>query len=95
MKTIQRGEVHWVQLDPARGSEMAKCRPIKLESDPSYDAVMHELQRLSAETATPPKGKWASDPHSLNRHHFGANLDTQFFLDRGKDCRNIAHGRIA
>ena len=27
MKTIQRGEVHWVQLDPARGSEMAKRRP--------------------------------------------------------------------
>ena len=27
MKTIQRGEVHWVQLDPARGSEMAKSRP--------------------------------------------------------------------
>ena len=27
MKSIQRGEVHWVQLDPARGSEMAKRRP--------------------------------------------------------------------
>jgi len=27
MKTIQRGEVHWVQLDPARGSEMTKRRP--------------------------------------------------------------------
>jgi len=27
VKTIQRGEVHWVQLDPARGSEMAKRRP--------------------------------------------------------------------
>ena len=27
MKNIQRGEVHWVQLDPARGSEMAKRRP--------------------------------------------------------------------
>ena len=27
MKTIQRGEVHWVQLDPARDSEMAKRRP--------------------------------------------------------------------
>jgi mRNA interferase MazF len=27
MKTIQRGEVHWVQLDLARGSEMAKRRP--------------------------------------------------------------------
>ena len=27
MKSIQRGEVHWVHLDPARGSEMAKRRP--------------------------------------------------------------------
>ena len=27
MKSIQRGEVHWVKLDPARGSEMAKRRP--------------------------------------------------------------------
>ena len=27
MKSIQRGEVHWVQLDPTRGSEMAKRRP--------------------------------------------------------------------
>ena len=27
MKSIQRGQVHWVQLDPARGSEMAKRRP--------------------------------------------------------------------
>jgi mRNA interferase MazF len=27
VKSIQRGEVHWVQLDPARGSEMAKRRP--------------------------------------------------------------------
>ncbi len=27
MKSIQRGEAHWVKLDPARGSEMAKRRP--------------------------------------------------------------------
>lgn len=27
MKSILRGEVHWVGLDPARGSEMAKRRP--------------------------------------------------------------------
>lgn len=27
MKSIQRGGVHWVGLDPARGSEMAKRRP--------------------------------------------------------------------
>lgn len=27
MKSIQRGEVHWVKLDPARGSEMANRRP--------------------------------------------------------------------
>jgi mRNA interferase MazF len=27
MKTILRGQVHWAQLDPARGSEMAKRRP--------------------------------------------------------------------
>ena len=27
MKSVSRGEVHWVQLDPARGSEMAKRRP--------------------------------------------------------------------
>ena len=27
MKSILRGQVHWVQLDPARGSEMAKRRP--------------------------------------------------------------------
>ena len=27
MKSIGRGEVHWVSLDPARGSEMAKRRP--------------------------------------------------------------------
>jgi uncharacterized protein with von Willebrand factor type A (vWA) domain len=27
VKSIQRGEVHWVKLDPARGSEMAKRRP--------------------------------------------------------------------
>ena len=27
MKPILRGQVHWVQLDPARGSEMAKRRP--------------------------------------------------------------------
>jgi mRNA interferase MazF len=27
MKSILRGQVHWAQLDPARGSEMAKRRP--------------------------------------------------------------------
>ncbi len=27
MSAILRGQVHWVQLDPARGSEMAKRRP--------------------------------------------------------------------
>ena len=27
MRSIQRGEVHWVGLDPARGSEMATRRP--------------------------------------------------------------------
>ncbi len=27
MKSILRGQVHWVSLDPARGSEMAKRRP--------------------------------------------------------------------
>ncbi|MCX7239390.1 MAG: type II toxin-antitoxin system PemK/MazF family toxin [Burkholderiales bacterium] len=27
MKSIGRGEIHWVNLDPARGSEMAKRRP--------------------------------------------------------------------
>jgi mRNA interferase MazF len=27
MKSIQRGQVHWVMLDPVRGSEMAKRRP--------------------------------------------------------------------
>ena len=27
MKSILRGQVHWVTLDPARGSEMAKRRP--------------------------------------------------------------------
>lgn len=26
MKSIRRGEVHWVSLDPTRGSEMAKRR---------------------------------------------------------------------
>jgi mRNA interferase MazF len=27
MKSVLRGQVHWAQLDPARGSEMAKRRP--------------------------------------------------------------------
>ncbi len=27
MSAILRGQVHWVQFDPARGSEMAKRRP--------------------------------------------------------------------
>ena len=27
MKSILRGQVHWAQLDPARGSEMAKRHP--------------------------------------------------------------------
>jgi mRNA interferase MazF len=27
MKSLLRGQVHWAQLDPARGSEMAKRRP--------------------------------------------------------------------
>ena len=27
MSAILRGQVHWVQLDPARGSEMAKRQP--------------------------------------------------------------------
>ena len=27
MNSLRRGEVHWVGLDPARGSEMAKGRP--------------------------------------------------------------------
>lgn len=27
MKSLLRGQVHWVQLDPAKGSEMAKRRP--------------------------------------------------------------------
>lgn len=27
MKSVLRGQVHWVGLDPARGSEMAKRRP--------------------------------------------------------------------
>jgi len=25
--TIERGQVHWVELDPVRGSEIAKTRP--------------------------------------------------------------------
>jgi mRNA interferase MazF len=32
MKSILRGQVHWAQLDPARGSEMAKRRPCMLLS---------------------------------------------------------------
>lgn len=27
MTSVRKGEVHWVALDPARGSEMAKRRP--------------------------------------------------------------------
>lgn len=27
MKSVARGQVHWVRLDPAHGSEMAKRRP--------------------------------------------------------------------
>lgn len=74
MKTIQRGEVHWVQLDPARGSEMAKRRPCVVLSpreinDHRRTVVVLPLTTTETPAMFPLAGSHAIDWRQLKSTH--------------------------
>jgi len=40
MAVVRRGEVYWVHLDPARGSEIRKTRPALIVSPDDMNAIL-------------------------------------------------------
>lgn len=42
---MRRGEIRWVDLDPARGSETNKLRPAVIVSNDGANAMAHRLGR--------------------------------------------------
>ena len=54
MKSILRGQVHWVTLDPVRGSEMAKRRPCVVLSVQEINAHRRTVVVLPLTTTETP-----------------------------------------
>lgn len=49
---IERGNVYWADLDPARGSEMAKTRPCVVVSATQFNAIRRTVVIVPLTTTT-------------------------------------------
>ena len=82
---FERGAVYWVELDPVRGSEMAKTRPCVVLSATALNAIRRTIIIVPLTTTSQP-ARW---PLLIEVPSAGANSKTRIEQIRAVDKSRV------